>query len=179
MSLKKQPLKFSSPAFLLATLFGLGKIPIMPGTFGSLVAAAEFTIYLKLFNLTLISAYLIHIALFVCLGTLATYFYCKNNSNQDPSEVIIDEYIGQYITQILCFIYCSFFIHNLATSYYLIIISFIFFRVFDITKPSLIGYCDKNVKGAIGVILDDIVAAIAAAICTIAFLSLINIFFYA
>ncbi len=179
MNSKKQPLKISSPIFLIATVFGIGKIPFMPGTFGALIAALEFTIYLKLVGLTLIFPYLIHICIFLLLGVVAAHYYCKNTDNEDPSEVVIDEYVGQYIAQIICFIFCSFYIEKLATSYLLIIISFLFFRLFDIGKIGIVGYCDKNIKGAVGIILDDVVAAIIASAFAIISLILINLFFYA
>lgn len=178
-NLKKQPIKFTNPANLVATIFGIGRIPYMPGTFGALFAAIEFAIYLKIFNFKDISIYLIHIFSFTIIGIIAAHFYCKYTQQQDPGEVVIDEYIGQYLAQIICFIYCNYFIPNLASSLWIITISFLFFRLFDISKVGIVGYCDKNIKGAVGIILDDVVAAIIAAICSIFTLQIIAILFYA
>ena len=75
----------------------------------------------------------------------------KEFKSHDPSAIVIDEIIGQAIP--LIFIEATFF--NIA-------LSFLFFRLFDIIKKGPVGYVDKHVKGALGVMLDDIVAGFLA-----------------
>ena len=85
--------KFNS---LFVTMFGLGKIGIIPGTFGSL---ATIIILYFLFHGLDISSNLILIGLIVIFiySFLAVENYIKNSENKDPGEIIIDEFIGQSI----------------------------------------------------------------------------------
>ncbi len=70
-------------------------------------------------------------------------------SSSDPKEVVIDEFIGQSIPLILC-----------ENNFFLIILSFLLFRLFDITKPWPASYFDLKVKSANGVLMDDIIAGL-------------------
>ena len=81
---------------LFVTMFGLGKLPKIPGTFGSL---ATIIILYILFHILNLSSYLILIGLVVVfiISFLAVSTHIKYNENKDPKEVIIDEFIGQSI----------------------------------------------------------------------------------
>ena len=70
-------------------------------------------------------------------------------SSSDPKEIVIDEFIGQSIPLILC-----------ENNFFLIILSFLLFRLFDITKPWPASYFDLKVKSANGVLMDDIIAGL-------------------
>ena len=170
---KKQPYSFFSPVYLTVTLAGIGKSPIAPGTLGSLVAALEFTGYIKGVGLTGLTTYFAHVIFITLIGFYCVHSYCKNTGKKDPKEVIIDEYVGQYIAQLTSYAYCINFIEGFKHTYLLILLSFIFYRIYDIVKPSLVGYCDKNLKGAAGVMLDDVVAGIFSSISVIIFFTLI------
>ena len=73
----------------------------------------------------------------------------KTFTSADPKEIVIDEFIGQSIPLLFC-----------ENNIFLIILSFLLFRLFDITKPWPASYFDLKIKNSIGVIMDDIVAGI-------------------
>ena len=148
----------------IATIFGIGYLRPAPGTWGSLVALILAILLLETFGIV---EFLFALLLICLIGWWATSDYLKQSETKDPSEVIIDELIGQWIAALP--IAVAVFYYNLD-SFDLWpgwISSFLFFRLFDILKPSLIGWADKK-NGVLGVMLDDIFAGVAAAICTIA-----------
>jgi phosphatidylglycerophosphatase A len=75
----------------------------------------------------------------------------KSFTSSDPKEIVIDEFIGQSIPLIIC-----------GNNIFLIILSFLLFRLFDITKPWPASYFDLKIKNSIGVIMDDVIAGIYA-----------------
>ncbi len=153
---------------LFVTMFGLGKIKYMPGTFGSLVT-------------TIILYYLFHIlnlsTNFILIGLIIIFIYSfyavsshiKNNENKDPGEIIIDEFLGQSIP-----IYLYEISHGVtknddeAIIYYLLF--FILFRYFDIMKPFPVSFFDKNFKNSFGVIMDDICAGFYVVLTLVCFM---------
>ncbi|MFV9874960.1 MAG: phosphatidylglycerophosphatase A [Rickettsiales endosymbiont of Dermacentor nuttalli] len=175
-------ISFWHPASLISTFFGLGKIPIMPGTFGSI--AAYFILSLKIIIVyflgtrvssinTVFFIFAIGWLILLIPGTYAAHFYAKRTNKSDPKEIVIDEVIGQLLT---LYITLPFSIQALPsdhdTSYMsisyvisvILIGPFILFRLFDIIKPWPIKWCDQNIKGGIGIVLDDIIAALMAGI---------------
>ena len=105
------------------------------------------------------------------MGTFCTKIYIQELDNQDPKEVVIDEVVGQMLTIILCFfssmmLYFSPLSDVIPFPYFdaifIFLLPFILFRLFDILKPWPIDFVDRQVKGALGVMLDDLVAAIFA-----------------
>ena len=93
--------------------------------------------------------------------------YEKEVGIHDSKEIVIDELAGMWITLAIC---------GINSSNILIIapIAFIFFRLFDIWKPSFIGKIDRDVKGGLGVMGDDVLAGIAAGIATAGVYTLIE-----
>ena len=143
---------------LFVTMFGLGKLPKIPGTFGSL---ATIIILYILFHILNLSSNLIFIGLIIIFifSFLAITTHIKDNENKDPKEIIIDEFIGQSIP------ICLYEIAHEGTketsqtlTFYFIM--FILFRIFDITKPYPVSYYDKNFKNSFGVIMDDVCAGL-------------------
>ena len=132
----------------VASLFGIGYTPRMPGTVASAVTA------LALWFLPAMSCATQLAILFVIfmLGTLATH--CATNGQGDPSWVVIDELVGMWIALI-----------GLPHHLNVFIAAFVLFRFFDIKKPLGIGYL-QHLPGAWGVMLDDCAAGFAAA-CTL------------
>ena len=129
-----------------ATLFGIGFIPLAPGTFGSLFAILIWYVFIDLFSIF----YFIALFLFVLsVSFYLTDIYLDNYKKKDPSEVIVDEFLGQSIPLL--------FIVNF--NIYEVLISFVTFRFFDIYKIYPINKME-DLKGSYGVILDDIVAGI-------------------
>ena len=157
---------------LFVTMFGLGKIPKIPGTFGSL--ATVILLYF-LFHTLNISSNLILIILIIIFtysfSAVATHI--KESENKDPKEVIIDEFIGQSIP-----IYLYEISHgtektaNEAIIFY--IICFVLFRFFDIAKPFPVSFFDKNFKNSFGVIMDDVCAGLYVVLSLICFMILGN-----
>jgi phosphatidylglycerophosphatase A len=129
-----------------ATLFGIGFIPLAPGTFGSLFAILIWYVFIDLFSIF----YFIALFLFVLsVSFYLTDIYLDNYKKKDPSEVIVDEFLGQSIPLL--------FIVNF--NIYEVLIAFVTFRFFDIYKIYPINKIE-DLKGSYGVILDDIVAGI-------------------
>ena len=159
---------------LFVTMFGLGKLPKIPGTFGSL---ATIIILYILFHILNLSSNLIIIGLIIIFifSFLAVSIHIKDSNNKDPKEVIIDEFIGQSIP-----IYLYEISHGTEKSAdeSLIIygICFILFRFFDIAKPFPVNYFDKNFKNSFGVIMDDVCAGFYVVLTLICFMVLNSYF---
>lgn len=130
----------------IATL-GVGKIPKAPGTWGSLLG---LLVWWALFPLSL-QWQAAAIVVAFCVGWVSTFFYEKWNHCHDPKEVVVDELVGMWIT--------LFGAAHYPTIFFL---GFLFFRFFDIWKPFPIGWVDRRVPGALGTLLDDVVAGVFA-----------------
>ena len=151
---------------LFLTLFNIGKIKNAPGTAASLITCLLFLLLINIFNISII--FLFTLAIF------AYSFVAINNSfdefsSNDPQEIVIDEFVGQMLPLLAMPIYETLY---LLPKIYYCIPAFLLFRLFDILKPYPVSYVDKNVKGAIGIMLDDIFAGIYTII------SLVIIFFF-
>lgn len=131
---------------LLATGLRSGYAPIVPGTFGTLPA---IPIIMLTAPLSILTKMLVFILLFVG-GIIASEYYEKYFEKKDPGEVVIDEIAAYYL--VLMFI-------PLTTTN--VILSFILFRIFDITKPYPIKKLEA-IGGGVGIMLDDILAAVYA-----------------
>ena len=127
-------------------MFGIGFLPIS-GTIGSLIAIFVYFIFYNYLNL------LSFIVLIILIFFYSIFFLDKtikrSFSTSDPKEIVIDEFIGQSIPLLLC-----------ENNFFLIILSFLIFRLFDITKPWPASYFDLKVKNANGVLMDDIIAGL-------------------
>ena len=159
---------------LFVTMFGLGKVPKVPGTFGSLATVIILYIFFHKLN---ISANIILIVLLIIFvySFSAVAAHIKENQNKDPKEVIIDEFIGQSIP-----IYLYEISHGTTKSsdealiFYSI--CFILFRFFDIAKPFPVSFFDKNFKNSFGVIMDDVCAGFYVVLSLICFMVLSSYF---
>lgn len=184
---------------LISTFFYVGFSKICPGTFGSIATLPLwfFICYcLSKLNISsnsrlLLAILLVILILIYVLGTITTKIYMDETKKSDPSEVVIDEVVGQLIAFIMSstLIYMQSYkitaIMNCNCNYLkngivllLMVTPIIFFRIFDILKPYPIGYIDKNMDNAHGVMLDDVVAGIFAGLCNTSliylFLSLVK-----
>ena len=153
---------------LFVTMFGLGKIKFIPGTFGSLATVVIFYCLFHVLNYT---------PNLILIGLIITFIYSfyavsshiKDSKNKDPGEIIIDEFLGQSIP-----IYLYEISHgttknaNDAIIYYFLF--FILFRYFDIMKPFPVSFFDKNFKNSFGVIMDDICAGFYVVLTLICFM---------
>ena len=155
---------------LFVTMFGLGKVPKIPGTFGSL--ATVIVLYF-LFHVLNVSSNIILVGLIIIFiySFLAISAHIKDNKDKDPKEVIIDELIGQSIP-----IYLYEISHGTQKSpdesiiFYGI--CFLLFRFFDIAKPFPVSFFDKNFKNSFGVIMDDVCAGLYVVLSLICFMVL-------
>ena len=155
------PLQFVNWNKLFPAFFYIGFLRPAPGTWGSFAGIISAYFLLELTNFSTFCFLLIFTIIF---GFLTTKNYLENNPEKsDPSEVVIDEVIGQWIT-ILPLVYVFNFVQIDNENLWIVWIwAFFSFRFFDILKLGLVSWAD-NLKGALGVILDDIFAGIAAAI---------------
>lgn len=143
VALKK--LNLSNPVHFLALGFGTGLAPVMPGTFGTL-AALPFVMlfpYLSLSLQVLFTALVCFMGFWICDKT------AKDMQAHDHPAIVWDEVAGMMITMLAVPI-------TLPS----LLVGFLLFRFFDITKPWPIRFFDKQVHGGVGIMLDDIVAGV-------------------
>ena len=155
-------------------MLGLGKIPKIPGTFGSFATVIILYFFFHIFNLSSTFILTLLVLIFV-LSFSAVANHIKSNENKDPKEVIIDEFIGQSIP-----IYLYEISHgtekspNEALIFYGV--CFVLFRFFDIAKPFPVNFFDKNFKNSFGVIMDDVCAGFYVVLSLICFMVLSSYF---
>ncbi|NQW02119.1 MAG: phosphatidylglycerophosphatase A [Rhodospirillales bacterium] len=136
----------SHPGVLLATWFGSGYLPKAPGTWGSLFALPFAWGLVHYFG----SWSLLAASLFVfCVGIGVANVYMRLSGSHDPGPVVIDEVVGQWLTVVSV---------PTELSYY--IVGFILFRLADIFKPWPANWADRKIAGGLGVMVDDVVAAV-------------------
>ena len=163
--------KFNS---LFVTMFGIGKIKMIPGTIGSL---ATIIILYILFHVLSISSNFILLGLIIIFiySFFAVTNYTENIENKDPKEIVIDEFIGQSIP-----IYLYEISHGTEKStdeaiiFYAV--CFVLFRFFDIKKPFPVSFFDRNFKNSFGVIMDDVCAGLYVVLSLICFMVLSSYF---
>ena len=139
----------TDPVHLVAFGFGLGLAPAAPGTVGTLLGVVFAWLALDLGILVQIG---IGVAMFV-----AGIWICDNSSRRigqhDPGGIVWDEIAAMYLTLLVA-----------PTTISAWILAFVLFRFFDIVKPWPIRDLDHRMRGGLGIMLDDLVAALYAAI---------------
>ncbi|WRE79134.1 phosphatidylglycerophosphatase A [Helicobacter pylori] len=152
--------KFSLRACFL-TLFFSGYSKKAPGTIGSLVA-----LLLGLPVLIFSANTLFLGAIFVGLIAITQIDKEEEETKRhDSSYIVIDELVGMWLAMAVSGL-------SLAG----VVLSFIFFRIYDITKPSLIGKIDKEVKGGLGVVADDALAGVLAGLSALLVIHILGFF---
>ena len=146
------------PAHLIAFGFGAGLMPKAPGTWGTLVAIPFYFLALRLGGT---SAVLACALVLFGIGMWASAVAGKALGVADHGGIVIDE-IAAFVL-VLAFT---------PQGLLWLVVAFVLFRIFDITKPWPIRYFDRTLKGGFGVMFDDLLAAIAA----IAILTLLRTF---
>jgi phosphatidylglycerophosphatase A len=147
-------LDLKKPYVWIATWFGTGFFRPGPGTWGS---AASIPVALIIYALFGLPGVVVGIALISIAGYFSAAKFTKAIGEDDSKMIVIDEAAGQWIT-LLPALYTG------GLNIILVALAFILFRLFDIAKPWPISWLDRNVKGAAGVMLDDILAGIFAGI---------------
>ncbi|GAA7290766.1 hypothetical protein BB455_00670 [Helicobacter pylori] len=152
--------KFSLRACFL-TLFFSGYSKKAPGTIGSLVALLlGLPILIFSANTLFLGA--------IFIGLIAITQIDKEEEEtkrHDSSYIVIDELVGMWLAMAISGL-------SLAG----VVLSFIFFRIYDITKPSLIGKIDKEVKGGLGVVADDALAGVLAGLSALLVIHILGFF---
>lgn len=147
-------------AKLIGTFLGVGYIRPAPGTWGSLAALPYGWLLHVIGGLPLL---LVGIVVGFLKGWWATAQMTKGSDDHDPSEIVVDEVIGQWIALIPLSYAAGSMGISILNMWPGWIAAFILFRLFDITKPWIIGWADRRCD-ALGVMLDDVIAGVFAAI---------------
>ena len=132
----------------------IGKIKYAPGTVASFITCLAFLLLINIFNLSVI---LLFTLIIFCYSLVAINNSFENFDTEDPQEIVIDEVVGQMLPLLAIPIYETLY---LQPKIYYCVAAFLTFRLFDILKPYPISYVDNDVKGALGIMLDDILASI-------------------
>lgn len=135
------------PGVLLATWFGAGYLPKAPGTWGSIGALPFAWVLVEIGGLYALG---IAIAVVFVVGLWASRVYMTKTGAHDPGAIVIDEVAGQWIVLLAA---------PLGILPYFI--GFALFRLFDVLKPWPISWADKRIGGAMGVMMDDVLAGMA------------------
>lgn len=138
---------WQDPVYFIAFGFGSGLMPVAPGTWGTLAA---IPLYLLLIG-SHWSVYLTFTLLAFILGVWVSDKVSNDLGMHDYKGIVWDEVVGYLLTMFLA-----------PKGLTWMVIGFILFRIFDIWKPQPIGYVDQKVHGGLGIMLDDVLAAVPA-----------------
>lgn len=139
-----------NPVHLLAFGFGSGLSPKAPGTAGTVVAVL---LYLPLSQFSL-PLYLVLTAVATLLGIWLCGVTSRDLGVHDHGGIVWDEFAGFWITMIAA-----------PAGWLWLVLGFVLFRVLDILKPWPIKWVDSKIYGGLGIMLDDVLAGIMAALC--------------
>lgn len=138
---------WTDPSYFIAFGFGSGLMPIAPGTWGTLAAVP---VYLLLVNSSWLLYLIATIGAFI-LGIIVSTKVSAELGEHDYSGIVWDEIVGYLLTMFLAPLHVVW-----------MVIGFVLFRIFDVWKPEPIRSVDKHVKNGLGIMLDDVLAAIPA-----------------
>lgn len=138
---------WQDPKYFIAFGFGSGLMPIAPGTWGTLAA---IPLYCLLANLAL-PIYVLLVCVTFCLGVWVSDKVSSDLGEHDYGGIVWDEIVGYLLTMTL-----------VPFTWKWTIAGFFLFRLFDIWKPQPIRMIDERVVGGLGIMLDDVLAAIPA-----------------
>jgi len=136
------------PLGWIASGFGSGLSPRAPGTMGSLAALLPWLFWLRFQPRTI---YLIVVAIAFGIGVVASQWVIAKTRIADPSVVVWDEFIGQWLALFLA-----------PSGWPWMVGGFALFRLFDIWKPWPVGWADRKLHGGFGVMFDDALAGLYA-----------------
>jgi phosphatidylglycerophosphatase A len=140
------------PAGWIACGFGAGLSPVAPGTAGSLAALLPWLLLRELPP----GYYILVLAAAFAFGVWVCHWAVNALRVKDPAAVVWDEFVGLWIALAP--------LAWLPRGWMWIFAGFILFRIFDIWKPWPVSWADSHVAGGIGVMLDDVIAGIYAAL---------------
>jgi phosphatidylglycerophosphatase A len=140
------PRKIQPLWWYIATWFGSGLSPFISGTAGSLAALPfAYLIHITLGNFGLFAASII----MFFVGWWASEQYVSATGTDDPGQIVVDEVAGQWLLLSVLF-----------PTWQSYLIGFLLFRIFDIVKPWPVSLADRKIKGGLGVMADDMLAAL-------------------
>ncbi|NLS14136.1 phosphatidylglycerophosphatase A [Vibrio sp. SM6] len=146
-------ISLKNPWHLLATGFGSGLSPLVPGTMGTLAAVPFFLLLAQL----PISVYLVIVVVGFALGVKLCAVTSHDMGVHDHGAIVWDEFIGFWLTMTvmpLC--------HIPLSEWQWIVTGFVLFRLFDMIKPWPISWLDRHVHGGFGIMVDDMIAGVMA-----------------
>ncbi len=144
----------------IAAGFGAGFAPAAPGTFGSIFGLILLWILHQLvpalFSYTPLGIFLFSLLILVTLlgGIYISNELIATETDKDPKWIVIDEIVGMWISLLL-----------IPFTWYYLLIAFALFRFFDIKKPFHVGWADRELKGGMGIMMDDVIAGAYTNIC--------------
>jgi len=157
---------------LLLTFFGSGLSPVAPGTVGTAASMPFGLLIIYYFGASSLTTLVIVLSI---ISILEINKYEKAGGIHDDKSIVIDETVGVWLSMAITFGGMSLW-QNQYTYYVAIALSFLSFRLFDIWKPSTIGYIDRKVKGGAGVVGDDLLAGFAAGVMNLLIFRVLNYF---
>jgi phosphatidylglycerophosphatase A len=135
---------------LLATGLGSGLAPVAPGTVGSLLALPIWWFVLADLSVP------VQIASVACVVLISIWVVdraCRAAGVGDASAFVLDEFAGQWVALVAA-----------PKSLLALAVGFVLFRAFDIAKPWPVSWADRRLSGGLGVVVDDVLAGILAAV---------------
>ncbi len=136
-----------NPVHFAAFGFGAGAAKYAPGTFGTLAAVP---LYLVMRDMA-IGWYLMMTVLLFMLGVWLCERTSRDIGVHDHSGIVWDEIVGYLVTMAAA-----------PSGWEWVVLGFLLFRLFDIWKPWPVKWCDRKIHGGLGIMLDDVVAALYA-----------------
>ena len=140
--------QLAKPSVLWLTCFGAGLLRPAPGTWGSVVALAVW--WWGLSEWPVLTQGLVVVVYSLVSWWVCAKFLHRTGLHDEP-PIVADEVAGLWLA--LLFV---------PVTWWAVLLAFALFRLFDIAKPSLIGWLDRNTKGGLGVMADDLAAGLAA-----------------
>ena len=137
------------PEVLLATGFGVGLVPVAPGTVGSIVALPVWWWLLADLSFAVNCGVLMAL---IGLGSWIIDRACRKTGVGDAGAIVLDEFVGVWIALIAA-----------PKTLIGLAAGFALFRLFDIAKPWPVSWADREIRGGFGVMLDDVIAGVLAA----------------
>ncbi|MED5262473.1 MAG: phosphatidylglycerophosphatase A, partial [Myxococcota bacterium] len=154
----------------IATVLGVGQLPVAPGTFGSLVGLALFLGFSHLG----VALYAISVLALTALGVWASGIAEHHFGRKDDGRIVIDEVVGQLwlLAPLVVLAPLDFLglrssdsgIAGFSSWCLLLVTGFVLFRVLDIAKPGPVGWAERRFEGGMGVMADDVVAGAVGAL---------------
>ena len=138
-------------AEIISTVFYIGRLPLAPGTWCSFIALLAWYFLRKHME----GVFILYASLVLFfIGVAVTTIYSESLDQKDPPEIVIDEWVGQWIALWL-----------IPHSFIWGLVSFLLFRIFDIFKPGPVQLMD-DIRSGTGIMMDDVIAGILALLVT-------------